>query len=83
MKSRIDWRVDIPCFGRADLSAMTLKEWEDLQWEQWRKEAGALPPGPQPWNDRAPQTARERYGWRGLLGTSYLGPQRGFGPAEG
>ena len=88
MKSRIDWRVDIPCGGRADLDAHTAAEWEELQWQQWRTAAAAAarqaagPQTPEPWQLRAPATARDRYGVRGLPGTSYLGPAKGFHGGE-
>jgi len=83
MKSRIDWRVDLPCAGRADLSALTLAEWEEIQWEQWRREAAARPQETPTIGTMRVSTARDRYGWRGLPGTTWLGPNRGFGPAEG
>jgi len=85
MKSRIDWRIDIPCAfcGRADLSALTLAEWEELQWEQWRREAAANPQTSPTIGATHISTARDRYGWRRLPGTTWLGPIRGFGPAEG
>ena len=87
MRSRTDWRVDLPCFGRADLSALTLAEWDELQWQDWRAAAAAArqaagPQTPEPWQLRAPATARDRYGVRGLPGTSYLGPAKGFHDGE-
>ena len=86
MKSRIDWRVDIPCAGRADLSALTLAEYDELQWREWRQAAADAhtagssgePPSVPDWQQRAPATARDRYGWRGLPGTSWLGSAKGF-----
>ena len=87
MKSRIDWHVEIPYGGRADLSALTLAEWDELQWQTWRAEAAAIhaaagPQEPPAWSQRAPAMARDRYGWRGLRGTSYLGPALGWHDGE-
>lgn len=60
---------------------MTWREYEDQRFERSRLEAlQAMTFDRERWElDHPPQTSRERYGWRGLTGTSYLGkpPQQG------
>lgn len=62
--------ADIP----AQFRGVSWARWEALQWAAWREKAARSPFDRAAWEAAHPvQTSRDRYGWRGLLGTSYLG----------